>query len=94
MESKDYRSLKQFSIAVYSWKLSRTRSLTAQAVTAINNAIAPIEVLDNVYYESIDQSDDACFYLPEIGPGQPIVLIGQCDPNITVVQNFDAGRVR
>ncbi|KPJ13950.1 Apolipoprotein D [Papilio machaon] len=84
--------------AVYSWKLSRTKQLSAAANTNINNAIANIPVLDNVYYENIDQSDEACFFLPELSPGTPVEFIGQCDPNITVVQNFDpvryAGRWR
>ncbi|KPI92172.1 Apolipoprotein D [Papilio xuthus] len=84
--------------AVYSWKLSRTKQLSAAANTNINNAIANIPVLDNVYYEDIDQSDEACFFLPELPPGSPVEFVGQCDPNITVVQNFDpvryAGRWR
>ncbi|CAG5005077.1 unnamed protein product [Parnassius apollo] len=78
--------------AIYSWKLSRTKQLSAAANTEINNAIANITVLDNMYYENIDQSDNACFYLPDISPGEPIDLPGQCDLNITVVQNFNLTR--
>ncbi|CAH2044979.1 unnamed protein product, partial [Iphiclides podalirius] len=78
--------------AVYSWKLSRTQQLSAAANTAINNAIANIEVLDNVYYENIDQSATACFYLPDLAPGQPVEFVGQCDPNIPVMQNFNTAR--
>ncbi|XP_046971595.1 uncharacterized protein LOC124538552 isoform X1 [Vanessa cardui] len=76
------------SRAVYSWKLSRSKTLSAAANTAINNRIAQIDVLDNMYYENIDQSDRACFFLPELRPGEPVVFNGQCDPNIPVVQNF------
>lgn len=52
-----------------------------------------VQVLEQRYYEPIDQSLEACFFLPELAPGEPVILVGQCDPNITVVQNFDAGRV-
>ncbi|CAK1583857.1 unnamed protein product [Parnassius mnemosyne] len=78
--------------AIYSWKLSRTKQLSAAANTAINNAIANITVLDNMYYENIDQSDNACFYLPEVSPGEPVDFPGRCDPNISVVQNFNLTR--
>ncbi|XP_075983119.1 uncharacterized protein LOC142981240 isoform X2 [Anticarsia gemmatalis] len=84
--------------AVYSWKLSRTRQLSTAANTAINAALANNVVLENRYFENIDQSDRACFYLPEIAPGQPIVLPGQCDTTIRGVENFNlaefAGRWR
>lgn len=78
---------------VYSWKLSRTKQLSVVANTSINNTIASIPVLDNKYYEDIDQSDEGCFFLPELSPGSPVEFVGQCDPNITVVQNFDPVRV-
>ncbi|XP_045453252.1 uncharacterized protein LOC123662453 [Melitaea cinxia] len=74
--------------SVYSWKLSRTQTLSPAANTAINTRIDQIDVLNNTYYEDIDQSDDACFFLPNLNPGEPIIFNGQCDPNIPVVQNF------
>ncbi|KAG6455295.1 hypothetical protein O3G_MSEX009121 [Manduca sexta] len=77
---------------VWSWKLSRTKQLSAAANTAINNAIANIDVLQNRYYERIDQSDNACFYLPDLGPGEPVEFVGQCDTNVPVVQAFNAAR--
>lgn len=52
--------------------------------------------LGNVLNISIDQldasdhSDDACYVLPVIELGQPIILPGQCDPNIRVQQQFSA----
>ncbi|CAH2094770.1 unnamed protein product [Euphydryas editha] len=76
---------------IYSWKLSRTNQLSPQSNNAINNVISRETVLDQRYYENVDQSNSACFYLPEIPPGQPVILNGQCDPNISVVQNFSAG---
>ncbi|XP_026760679.3 uncharacterized protein LOC113519703 [Galleria mellonella] len=74
---------------IFSWKLSRTKTLSPEANVAINNAISTIDVLGNDYYESIDQSDEACFYLPHLEPGQPIILPGKCDPNIPVVRDFN-----
>ena len=78
---------------MYSWKLSRTKELNIYNNLAINNAIENITVLDNKYYENIDQSDDACFFLPEAIPNQPVVFAGQCNENINVVQNFNVSRV-
>lgn len=78
----DYRS-------VWSWKLSRSKTLSPAATTAINNIINNIDVLNNTYYEEIDQRDEACFYLPDLGPNDPVIFPGQCDPNIPVVPNFN-----
>lgn len=80
-------------LTVYSWKLSRTQQLSPASLTAINNIIQGITVLEERYYENVDQSDNACFTLPVIAPGQPIILEGQCDPNIPVVQNFNITNV-
>ncbi|XP_026333313.1 uncharacterized protein LOC113240270 [Hyposmocoma kahamanoa] len=79
---------------IHSWKLSRTQSLTAPAAATIDNFIANagIEVLNNNYFENIDHNDNACFYLPELAPGEPVILVGQCDLNINVVQNFQPSR--
>uniref|UniRef100_A0A2A4JTH0 Lipocalin/cytosolic fatty-acid binding domain-containing protein n=1 Tax=Heliothis virescens TaxID=7102 RepID=A0A2A4JTH0_HELVI len=74
---------------VYSVKLSRTKQLTQEARTAISNAMENIDVIDERYFESIDQSDAACFHLPDIAPGQDVVLPGQCDENIRGIPNFD-----
>ncbi|GBP17935.1 Apolipoprotein D [Eumeta japonica] len=78
---------------VRSWKLSRSRSgLSADAENAINQAMSSIEVLSNDYFETTDQSDDACFYLPDLAPGEPVILNGQCDLTIPVEMNFDPSR--
>ncbi|KAI8424832.1 hypothetical protein MSG28_006760 [Choristoneura fumiferana] len=77
---------------IWSWKLSRTRQLSPSANTAIDEVISSIVVLDNVYYEPVDQSDPACFFLPELEPGEPIILPGQCQTDIPVVQDFNAER--
>lgn len=80
-------------VAVYSWKLSRSKQPSVAGATAINNAIENIDVLNERYYEDIDQSDEACFYLPVLSPNDPVIFPGQCDTNISVIQNFDAARV-
>ncbi|KPJ05890.1 Apolipoprotein D, partial [Papilio xuthus] len=77
---------------IFSWKLSRTKQLSAAANTAMNSVMANNVVLDNQYYQAIDQSDRACFFLPDIPLGQPVVLPGQCNVNIPVVQNFNVAR--
>ncbi|XP_063628207.1 uncharacterized protein LOC134799701 [Cydia splendana] len=81
--NSDYRG-------IWSWKLSRTKELSSSASTIIDEAISSIDVLGNEYYEQVDQSDPACFYLPDLEPGEPIVIVGQCQANIPVVQNFNA----
>ncbi|KAI5642834.1 lipocalin / cytosolic fatty-acid binding protein family domain-containing protein [Phthorimaea operculella] len=76
--------------AVYSWKLSRSTSLSNVSNNAIANAISSVDVLDQRYYEPVSQTDDSCFYLPETGPFETAIFPGQCDPNITVTPNFNA----
>ncbi|CAH0690320.1 unnamed protein product [Spodoptera exigua] len=80
--NKDYRQ-------VHSWKLSRSRVLSSTGNTAINNAIANIDVIDNRYFDSIDQSDAACFHLPDLAAGDDVVLPGRCDASIKGIEQFD-----
>lgn len=79
-------------ISVWSWKMSRTNTLTQTANTAINQVINTVQVLNNRYYQTIDRSDAGCFYFPMPGT-EAVVFRGQCDQSIAVVQNFDAVRV-
>lgn len=81
-----------FIFSVWSWKLSRTRSLSANATSAIDQIIDSIQVLNNRFFETVNNSDDACFYYPEAN-GQPVIFRGICDQNIPVVTGFDAGQV-
>ncbi|XP_047033930.1 uncharacterized protein LOC124640271 isoform X1 [Helicoverpa zea] len=74
---------------IWSWKLSRSRQLSAAGSLAIDNAMAAVDVLRNKYFEDIPQTDSACFYYPVLGPNDPVIFPGQCDANIPVVQNFD-----
>lgn len=78
--------------SVYSWKLSRTQTLTDAANTAINNAITPVQVLDNQYYEAVDQSAASCLSYPDIPAGDPIIIPGQCG-TVTPVANFQSTAV-
>ncbi|CAB3249407.1 unnamed protein product [Arctia plantaginis] len=84
------RNLENDYRQIYSWKLSRTRQLTNQSATAIDASMSNIDVLDNRYFDTIQQTDEDCFYLPEIGPNDPVTFIGQCNPNIPVVTDFNA----
>lgn len=81
-----------FFVIVYAWKLSRNRTLSASATNSINQALNVNEVLDERYFEPIDQSDDACFFFPEFND-TVITLSGPCDESIRGVPNFDAAAV-
>ncbi|CAG4957186.1 unnamed protein product [Colias eurytheme] len=74
---------------IWSWKLSRTTSLTAESNQRIESVMSNINVLDNRYFQNADQSDAACFYLPDIPLGEAVIFPGQCDPNIATVSNFN-----
>lgn len=86
--------LTNFILTVWSWKLSRTRSLSLESITAINTLTNNVNVINDDYFEPIQHTDEECFYLPDLAPGDPVVLVGQCDPNIAVVEDFDLSRVR
>lgn len=44
-----------------------------------------------MYYESTDQTDAGCFYIPERNDvNEPLVFGGQCDQSISVVSDFSA----
>lgn len=79
---------------VWSWKLSRTKQLVPESSTAIDVAANNIDVIQNKYFELISQSDESCFFYPDLSPGEPVIFPGQCDPNISGVANFNAARVR
>lgn len=68
--------------------------MSTTANSDINNAMANIDVLSNVYFEPVDQSDNACFYFPDLAPGEAVILPGQCDDDLPVVRNFEADKVR
>lgn len=78
---------------MWSWKLSRTTSLTPNAAAVINNIVNSIDVLNETFYQTVDNSDDGCFFFPAPDRNTPVVFPGQCDTNITAMPNFDAARV-
>lgn len=69
--------------------MSRTRSLSANAINAIDQIIEGIQVLNNRFYETVANTDDACFYYP-VPNGEQVVFRGICDQNIPVVTDFNA----
>lgn len=72
--------------------MSRTSTLSASANTAIDSIVNGINVLDNQYYQQIDQSDTGCFYFP-IPDGNTVFFRGQCDESVQVVSQFNVERV-
>ncbi|KAF9816947.1 hypothetical protein SFRURICE_016828 [Spodoptera frugiperda] len=79
-------------VLVHSWKLSRSRELSNTGNAAINDAITNIDVIDNRYFDNTDQSDAACFHYPVLGPNDPVIFPGQCDPTIPVIQDFNVSQ--
>lgn len=77
---------------MYSWKLSRTNTLTPEAENAINETSSQVNVLDSRYYAAVNRSEESCFYFPAPN-GKPVVFRGQCDQTIDVVMNFNASGV-
>ncbi|CAK1589995.1 unnamed protein product [Parnassius mnemosyne] len=86
------RNLPDGNRQVSSWKLSRTRTLSNQANNIMNNIISNTRGLLEEYYITSDQSDETCFYVPEVIPDQAPVFRGQCE-DITGVQGFDIQKV-
>lgn len=76
-----------------SWILSRRRQLSNESRLVIDEIINSIPVLNHEYYIEKDHSDEACFYYPEVIPGQPVSFRGQCDENIEVVTDFELENV-
>nr|QNT08914.1 polycalin [Spodoptera littoralis] len=74
---------------VHSWKLSRSRELSSTGNAVINDAMTNIDVIDDRYFENVEQTDEACFHYPDLGPNDPVIFPGQCDLNIPVIQDFD-----
>ncbi|VVD00965.1 unnamed protein product [Leptidea sinapis] len=87
------RNLEGGRSQVTSWKLSRTRSLSAEANAVMANVISNTRGLSEDFYEPTSQSDEACFYVPELDRDQAPLFRGQCeDIEVQGVQGFDATR--
>nr|ACB54951.1 polycalin [Helicoverpa armigera] len=74
---------------VGSWKLSRTPTLTAQAISNINNVIAATQGLKEEYYQSTSQSNEACFYYPTGPTENEIRLPFTCDTSLSGIPSFN-----
>ena len=59
----------------------------------LNNTLVSLFGLTSSDLVPVDHSADACEILPDIPAGQPVVLPGQCNVNITVVENFNISAV-
>ncbi|XP_047994052.1 uncharacterized protein LOC125232437 [Leguminivora glycinivorella] len=85
------RNLGNGTRRVYSWKLSRTPTLTDEANAAINLAIAGTQGLLEDYYQAQSHTDQDCFYVPEPVSGEPVVFPGSCG-QVAGMQGFEASR--
>uniref|UniRef100_A0A2A4JTG0 Lipocalin/cytosolic fatty-acid binding domain-containing protein n=1 Tax=Heliothis virescens TaxID=7102 RepID=A0A2A4JTG0_HELVI len=76
---------------VGSWKLSRTKSLSANALTVMDSVIANTQALHEQYYQQTLQTDAACFYYPVFdGTETTIDLPGSCaTAAVAGVPNFN-----
>ncbi|MDK0812195.1 lipocalin/fatty-acid binding family protein, partial [Clostridium perfringens] len=64
---------------VASWKLSRTKALSANALEIMDLVIANTQALHPQYYRDTQQTDNACFYYPVLdGTETTIDLPGTC----------------
>lgn len=59
----------------------------------VNVIIGEYMNIDMALLEDSDHGDVACYILPIIEEGQPVILPGQCDHDIAAVQNFSLGAV-
>lgn len=87
ISSRKYSYCPKFSVA--SWKLSRTKALTAASRTEIDRVIANVQVLREDYYVVRGHTEENCFYYPD-NEGGPVIQTGQCQlSDITIVPQFD-----
>lgn len=88
-----YFMLNVYLFTVSSWKLSRTRELSAQANAIITGIIADTQELLQEYYGQTSQTDDDCFYIPDVDETQAVVFRGQCE-NVAGMEGFSLQQVR
>ncbi|CAH1637879.1 unnamed protein product [Spodoptera littoralis] len=77
---------------VGSWKLSRSGTLTAQDIAAIDAVVSRTQGLHEDYYQTTDQSAETCFYYPNIALNDDIILPGQCDQTVSGIPDFDVNQ--
>lgn len=78
-----------FILSVYVWLLGRQTTYPGLVPSFIENNLQSALGVSLNDLEVVDHSEQACYVLPAIEPGEAVILPGQCDPNIAVVQNFD-----
>lgn len=98
--NKDFAHILHFSfktvlnVSVTSWKLSRRTTLSPEASLIMDKFIETTQGLNQDYYQPTNQTEDACFYIPEVNKNEAPRFRGQCETqNIVGVQGFDVGRV-
>lgn len=74
-------------------KHSKTGAISPESEEAMKPTIDATRDLDNRFYQTEDQSSDACLYFPS-DVEKPVTLRGQCDRTSPVLVNFNASRVR
>lgn len=93
--NKFLTDLLQYLFVVYIWQFGRQTTYPNEMIPALmNTTINNLLGINASDLESVSHTDTTCYVLPVIQSGQPIILTGQCDANIPVVQNFDVPRVR
>lgn len=82
------------NFSVTSWKLSRRTTLSAEAGLIIDKRIEITQGLKQDYYQPTNQTEEACFYIPEVNKNEAPRFRGQCEnQSIVGVQGFNAERV-
>ncbi|XP_045777015.1 uncharacterized protein LOC123875308 [Maniola jurtina] len=72
------------------WQLGREPSFPTPAMdTLMNQTLSTLLDITTTNLIAVDHSETACRILPDIPAGQNVILPGQCDPNMPVVQNFN-----
>lgn len=98
--NKDFAQILNFffktmlNVSVTSWKLSRRTTLSPEASLIMDKFIETTQGLNQDYYQPTNQTEDACFYIPEVNKNEAPRFRGQCETqNIVGVQGFDVERV-
>lgn len=82
------------SLTVYLWQLGRENVFPNLWIPAnLNTLMSNLFNITNGDLQDVSHSESACFELPIIEAGQPVILPGQCNEDIVGVANFQAARV-
>lgn len=78
---------------VYVWVLGRQTTLNDINLGRVMHLLNENFGINYSELTNIDHNDSACYALPIIEPGNPIILPGQCDESLQVLPNFNATAV-